>query len=197
MIRRTLAAFAAAACAAAFAGHAAAAPVKVGDAQFAERESLAGQTLTLNGAGMRKILFIKVYAAGLYVGHPGQNAQALVKDAGPRLVKLVLARDVDGKDFVKALDEGLADNLDEKALEALKTEVEALHAIMEKIGDVKEGDTVDFEYVPGQGTLVKLNGKTVGEAIAGKPLFDAVLSIWIGEKPIDGSLKESLLKKPQ
>ena len=43
--------------------------------------------------------------------------------------------------------------------------------------------------------LVKftLNGKPVGESIPGKALYDAVLSIWIGEKPIDDDLKPALL----
>jgi hypothetical protein len=65
---------------------------------------------------------------------------------------------------------------------------------MNKIGDVKEGDIVTFNYSPKDGTSVVLNGKTVGSSIGGKALYDAVLRIWLGEKPIDQDLKDAIFK---
>ena len=189
-LRNALFVLLSAACAAASAADG---DVRVADAVYGAHARVAEHALTLNGAGLRKIFFVKVYAAGLYVPAPSREAAPLLREAGPRLMRLTLQRNVDGADFVKALDEGLADNLSPEALAALKPDIEALHALMNAIGDVKEGDVVDFEWLPEAGTVVKVNGRAAGRAIAGKALYDAVLSIWIGEKPIDASLKAALL----
>ena len=54
---------------------------------------------------------------------------------------------------------------------------------MQTIGDVVEGDLIDFDYVPEKGTVILRNGKPVAEPIPGKALYDAVLAIWLGDKP--------------
>lgn len=66
---------------------------------------------------------------------------------------------------------------------------------MDKIGDVKKGDIVDFDFTKSRGTSVTVNGKLIGEKIGGQKLYEAVLKIWLGEKAIDNGLKAALLKK--
>jgi len=63
--------------------------------KFEPTVALGGQTLTLNGAGLRKRAIFKVYAAGLYVGKKSTDAAAIVNDKGPRRVSLRMLRDVD------------------------------------------------------------------------------------------------------
>ena len=63
---------------------------------------------------------------------------------------------------------------------------------MNRIGDVKEGDLVDFDF-SGKTTSVSVNGKLIADNIGGRKLFNSVLSIWLGQKAIDGKLKKSLL----
>lgn len=176
-----------------FACAAPAADLEVGIIRFPAGIEAAGKHLVLNGAGMRKILFIKVYAAGLYLEAPARDAKDVAAAAGPRRVRIGLLRDVSGEDFIEALEEGLEDNLTPEGKAAIADEIARLKTIMKLVGDVKEGDLVDFDYDPAAGTIVRLNGKPVGESIPGKALYDAVLSIWIGEKPIDDDLKPALL----
>lgn len=171
----------------------AASPVVVADAQYDASLTLGGKTLRLNGAALRKILFIKVYAAGLYLENPAKTADEAIAAAGPRRVRLTLLRDVSGSDFIEALEDGLNANLTPEKKSAISEETAALKTLMTAIGDVKEGDVVDFDYLPEEGTVVSRNGERVGAAIAGKPLYDAVLAIWLGDKPIDTSLKAGLL----
>lgn len=114
-------------------------------------------------------------------------------DAGPRRVRLGLLRDVSGADFIEALEDGLNANLTPEKKAAIAKELEALKALMKVIGDVKENDLVDFDYMPSLGTVVNRNGVPVGDPIPGKPLYDAVLAIWLGEKPIDERLKKGML----
>lgn len=170
-----------------------AAPVTIGSIEYAPELMLAGKKLLLNGAGLRKIVFFKVYGAGLYLGTKTTDPAVAMADAGPRRVRLGLLRDVSGADFIEALEDGLNANLTPEKKAAIANELEALKALMKAIGDVKENDLVDFDYMPSLGTVVNRNGEPVGDPIPGKPLYDAVLAIWLGEKPIDERLKKGML----
>lgn len=177
----------------AFGTAAAAEPIDVAGVRYEAAADVAGSQLVLNGAGLRKIVFFKVYAAGLYLPQPAASLAEAAAQDGPRRVRLTLLRNVSGSDFIEALDDGLKANLTPEGEAAIQKELTQLKAIMTEIGDVKEGDVVDFDFSPEAGTTVTRNGAPVGEAIPGKPLYDAVLAIWLGEKPIDGSLKKGLL----
>ena len=144
-------------------------------------------------AGLRKIVFFKVYAGGLYVSEPTTDATKVFSDEKARRVRLGLLRDVDGADFVEALEEGLNANLTPEKKAAIEKEVVTLKTVMQTIGDVVEGDLIDFDYVPEKGTVILRNGKPVAEPIPGKALYDAVLAIWLGDKPIDDTLKTGML----
>lgn len=169
------------------------ADIQVGDVTFAGSFPLAGKTLLLQGAGLRQIVFFKVYGAALYVEkHAASTADVFAADA-PRAVRLGLLRHVKGADFIEALESGLDANLTAEGKQAITNELNQLKDLMRAIGDVKEGDMVDFEYAPESGTTLRLNGKPVGPSIAGKALYDAVLAIWIGDRPIDDRLKNAMM----
>jgi hypothetical protein len=50
-----------------------------------------------------------------------------------------------------------------------------------------------LDWIPGTGTQAELNGKKVGEAVPDLAFYNAVLRIWIGDKPADSSLKPAML----
>ncbi len=168
------------------------ADVNVESIRYTDTTVVNNTTLKLNGAGLRKKVFFKVYAAGLYVADKAQTADGILSQTGAMRVRLGLLRDVSAKSFVSALEDGLKDNSDEATRHAIAPEIAKLIEAMNKIGDVKEGDLVDFDY-SGKTTSVSVNGKEIANDIGGKELFNAVLRIWIGEKAIDGKLKKSLL----
>lgn len=169
------------------------ADIKVGDVTFTGSIPLAGKTLLLQGAGLRQIVFFKVYGAALYVEkHAASTADVFAADT-PRAVRLGLLRHVKGADFIEALESGLDANLTPEGKKAITNELNQLKDLMRAIGDVKEGDMVDFEYAPATGTTLRLNGKPVGSSIAGKALYDAVLAIWLGKRPIDERLKSAMM----
>ena len=53
-----------------------------------DKTRVANAELTLNGAGLRKRAFFKVYAMGLYVPQKNTSAQALVEQPGPKRVAI-------------------------------------------------------------------------------------------------------------
>lgn len=169
------------------------APVTIGDITYDLKAEVAGSPLQLNGAGLRKIVFFKVYAGGLYLTTPTEDPQAIFADEKARRVRLGLLRDVDGADFIEALEDGLNANLTPEKKAAIEKEIATLKSVMTQIGDVKTGDKIDFDYVPGTGTVILRNDTPVADAIPGKALYDAVLAIWLGDNAIDDTLKEGML----
>ena len=161
---------------------------------YAPTTEVAGDSLTLNGAALRKKLFFKVYAAGLYVKTPTQDVNAVMNETGAARVRLGLLRDVSGESFIEALDDGLKANLTPEKEQAVAKELDELRTLMKQIGDVKVNDLIDFDYVPNKGTMVSLNGKPVGQTIGGgRALYNAVLAIWLGDKTIDNTLKSGMM----
>ena len=103
-------------------------PVAIGDIHYDTACEVAGTPLKLNGAGLRKIVFFKVYAGGLYVSEPTTDATKVFSDEKARRVRLGLLRDVDGADFVEALEEGLNANLTPEKKAAIEKELSGLLA---------------------------------------------------------------------
>jgi hypothetical protein len=167
--------------------------VEVEGQKFEPTVALGGQTLSLNGVGLRKRAIFKVYVAGLYAGQKTSNAAAIVNDKGARRVSLRMVRDVEAQSFIDSFNEGLKNNTPEAQLAALKPQVDALVGTLKSIGEAKKGDAINFDYTPDGGTRITVNGQPKGNPIPGADFFGAVLRIWLGDKPADEALKKGML----
>lgn len=160
---------------------------------YAPSVKVAGQQLILNGNGIRKKLFFKVYTLGLYVSKKGNSTDELVQMAGPKLVEIRMLRNVDAKTFVEALHEGLEDNNSDDVLKTLKPQINKLEWMMIQTAKAKSGDIIKFIFNPANGTEVSLNGKALGTIDGGATFYSAILNIWLGRDPVDRGLKIDIL----
>jgi hypothetical protein len=64
---------------------------------------------------------------------------------------------------------------------------------MGAIGSAKSGSVITLDYVPDAGMQVTLNGVPKGEPIGGEDFYRGLLKIWLGDDPVDKSLKKALL----
>lgn len=167
--------------------------VDIEGVKFEPTMQVGGQSLVLNGAGIRTRAFFKVYAAGLYVPEKSSNPATLLAQKGPRRVSIGMLRSVDADTFAEALNDGLKNNLPEPQLAALKSQIDALNATLKSLGEAKKGDSILFEFTPETGTRIVVNGQAKGAAMPGDEFFAAVLRVWIGDKPADGGLKKGML----
>lgn len=168
-------------------------PAELEGVKLAPSITVASAPLVLNGAGLRTRAFFKVYVAALYTPQKSTDAAALLAQKGPRRVALTLLREVDADTFAGALNDGLRDNHTEAQLTALKPQIDALNAALKSGGAAKKGDVIHLDFDPASGTRVTVNGQPRGNPIAGDGFFDALLRIWLGERPVDASLKKGLL----
>lgn len=169
------------------------AATEVRGVKFTDTLQAAQQSLKLNGAGVRVKIIIDLYAAGLYVAKTDTNAPAVIGQPGAKVMKIVLLRDLTGEDFADATVKGFKANNSEADVIKFQGKLEEIKALMLDFGPVKKGTVIQIDFVPGEGTHVLLDGKRRGPEISGDDFQQAVLRIWLGPKPVDSDLKQSLL----
>lgn len=147
--------------------------------------------LQLNGAGLRTKVFVKVYLGALYVTQKSNTPAVLLDAATPRRMSMRMLRDIDSDTLYGALRDGLKDNNSEAELAALKAPTEQFADLMKKIGTARNGDTVALDFT-GEGVGVSFNGESRGKVSSGA-FAKALLKVWLGENPVDGTLKKALL----
>lgn len=161
--------------------------------RFDERAHLASHELQLNGLGVRAAYIFKAFVAALYVPQKtGEPRQILEPDA-PRRLQLRMLMGVDSGEIKKALVRGIQKNSSDAEWAALQARAEAFSRTIDSIGAVRKGDTINLDYLPGQGLLLAVNEVQRGPAIAGADFYQALLGIFVGPHPVDTRLKKGLL----
>ena len=166
---------------------------EVAGVKIDETARVAGAELKLNGAGLRTKAIFKVYAMGLYLQEKQTAPASVIAAPGPKRVHLQMLRDVDADDFSEALAEGLKDNHTEAEMKAFAPRISMLTGIINEIKEAKTGLSIDLDWLPGAGTQVVIGGQPKGKPIAGEDFYRALLRIWLGDNPVSGGLKKSLL----
>jgi hypothetical protein len=151
----------------------------------------AASPLRLNGAGVRRKLFVPVYAIGLYLPAPTRDPARVLAVDGPRLVHMhFLHGEVAREKLVAAWEEGFAANHDAAALAALQERIARFNGLFDTL---HRGDTVVLAFDPRAGaTQVTINGQVRG-AIPGADFAAGLLRVWLGPAPVSEDLKAALL----
>ena len=149
-----------------------------------------GATLQLNGAGIRKKLFMDIYIAQLYMEKPSTAVSEVLADKGRKRIVMHFLYSEVGKDkLVEVWNDGFKDNNSAGDLAKLQERINQFNGFFV---DVKKNDVIILDYNPATGTTVTIKGQEKG-VIAGGDFNEALLKIWLGEKPADGDLKNKLL----
>ncbi len=164
--------------------------LEVEGVELPDKVTVAGETLVLNGAGVRSRFFFDIYVGALYLSQPAGDAEAVLAMAGPKRVMMhFLYDEIEREQLVEAWNDGFRSNLSDRERAGLGNELEQFNALFET---VHEGDRVVLDYVPGEGTHVSLNGERQG-TVEGEEFARAWLRIFIGDEPEDSSLKRGML----
>jgi len=163
---------------------------EVGGVKLADKATVGGQELVLNGAGIRTRAIFKVYVAALYLPAKATTLDAALAKA-PRRIQLNLLRNLSADTLSGALTDGLKEANSPAEFDAIKAETAQMATIMKGFGDVKESDVVTLDFVDGA-TKVGLNG-TAKDSIAGDTFNRALTRIWIGDKAVQDDLRRALL----
>lgn len=150
-----------------------------------------GQRLTLNGMGVREatVFNVNVYVAGLYVeGDRSRTASDLLDTAKRKRLVLHFVRDVDGSDITEAFTTGFRATAGSN-FSSMRANINRLNGWM---GDMAEGEVMQFTYIPGTGLQVGVKGRNKG-TIEGDDFARMFFDIWLGSSPPNRGLKTGLL----
>jgi len=165
---------------------------EVAGVALTETVSVGGQTLVLNGAGLRSKFFFRIYVGSLYVPQKVGDLAGVLAN-GPRRIQLNVMRNLTPDQLVDAVVNGMNDNNSPAEMAAVGVPLEELLGIMKRFKDVqvKKNDVLTIDYIDGS-TTVALNGE-VGGVIPGEAFNRALTRIWLGDKPTQGGLKKAML----
>ena len=169
------------------------ATTEVSGVKFDDSVSVAGKDLKLNGAGLRTKMIFKVYALGLYLPEKKTAVADILAVQGPRRVSIVMMRELSSEDFGEAFMKGLNANSDKNERTKILPQTMKFGEIFAQIKTLKKGDALTMDWLPGEGTQCMLNGKKIGEVMPDVAFYNAILRIWLGDHPVDSSLKPALL----
>ncbi len=150
-----------------------------------------GQTLVLNGQGLREKLWVDVYVGSLYLPSKSSDVAEILSRPGPWRVQLdFIYKEVSQEQLLEGWREGFENNQSVATLEKLRPRIEQFYASFGESAVAR--DRYVFEYVPTIGTRITKNDQPIG-AIAGEDFANALLEIWLGNKPADKGLKRGML----
>ena len=149
-----------------------------------------GDTLTLNGAGVREKWFIDLYTAGLYVKTTTSNATTLIDCNCLQAFKIVFVSSlITTKKFNDAIDEVFI-----KSTQGNTTHIDKRIAQFKKsLGlGLTSGDELFLVYEPNVGLKVYRN-KKYKDTIVGMDFKKEIMKLWVGPYSVSEDLKEAVL----
>lgn len=159
---------------------------------FADEVEIGSKRLQLNGAGLRKRFFFKVYVVGLYLTSPAGTATEALAADGPKRVRIVTMREVAAEKFAGALMDGVRANQTPEGYARIEARVLDLRSRILAKGSAAEGTEIVLDLLPEAGTMMRVNGAPLGDPIPGPDFQRALLSVWLGHEPVDRGLRDAL-----
>ena len=172
-----------------------AATVTLADVKYADSVKVQDAALLLNGAGIRYKAVFKVYTAGLYLEQKAGTPQDVFALPGNKRLSITMLREIDSGELGKLFSRGMEDNMDRASFSKLIPGVLRMSQIFSDHKKLEAGDTFTIDWVPGKGTIITVKGVVQGEPFKEPAFFNALLGIWLGNKPADWKLKDALLGK--
>lgn len=164
--------------------------LEIGGAILPDTLTAGQQELVLNGAGLRKKFFVKVYAGGLYLTEKSGDADAIIAADAPMAIRMHFIYDgVSPEKLIDAWNEGFT--------AATGGDTAPIQAGIDKFNgffteEAKAGDTYDIIYSPEQGVRLYQGDRLKG-VIPGLEFKQALFGIWLGEEPADDGLKDGMV----
>jgi len=164
----------------------------ISDINIPETTSHSDQStkLRLNGAGIRTKFIFDIYIGSLYLEKKCTTSKAVYQLPGEKRVSMYfLYNEVSRDKLVSGWIEGFKNNHSPAQFKQLEPTLTKFNSFFKT---VKKNDVINFNFIPTTGTLVYINKNKVG-TIEDDDFFNALLKVWLGDKPADTRLKNAML----
>lgn len=170
---------------------AAAQAATLGGATLPDNYMADGQTLVLNGVGLRTLTIfrVKVYIAGLYLQRPSHDAQQILASPGPKVVVLKFLHSGSKEQIEKQFREGEEKNCGDGS--CAKSDQADFEKLVAAAPAVEVGDTSTYIFTPKR-VRVLANNRVIGD-FANADLSYHLLAGFIGARPPSEDLRDHML----
>ena len=163
----------------------------VSGVQVADSVTLDSQILPLNGAGVRSKFFMDLYVGSLYVPTVLNNTAAVI-NAPIAVIRLnITSSMITSEKMRDAIIEGFEHATADNTVD-IQPQIDAFMALFNE--QIKAGDQFTLVANKTRGVTAYKNGQEQA-TIEGEMFRQALLKIWLGDKPAQSSLKEAMLGK--
>lgn len=147
-------------------------------------------SLRLQGIALAQELRSDYYIGAIYLPEWSPDlAQAASETVPKRMSMKVLADRMSAREFQRHWKERIALN---NARLVWQPQGERILKLANSLRDnLQRGDRIDFDFVPGQGTSVRLNGQLL-ITISGDGFYPLLLSAWLGDIPPTKAFQSAL-----
>lgn len=155
---------------------------------FDETETVEQQKLLLNGASSSNILSSKATVVGFYVQQKQNTVDALIRQKGAKRIRLIALKDISSKDLGTVLMDRIRQNAtDDEKIENIM-QIAQVGMVFAAMQQLSKGDISTVDYLPAkQHTEFRINGKLIGDPIAGEAFFPMFMKVWIGPRTRAGT----------
>lgn len=161
----------------------------VADVNVADQVMFAEQTLVLNGAGVRSKFFMDLYVGSLYLPVKASQLDSVLEQP-IAVIQLTITSGMITSDKMRgAIEEGF-DAATDNNIGSIKSDIQDFTQLF--ADEIVEGDQFTFVTQKGKGVTSIKNGQVQGN-IAGEAFRQALLKIWLGDRPAQHSLKQDML----
>ena len=165
--------------------------VEILGVKFPTEKTIEGKTLKLNGVSyLKKLVFVKVYAVGLYLENPTQDPKEVIES---EQVKYMLTHYLTSKATAKKISEGFVELMEQgnpkDLVDANRADIDTYASWLD--ADMKPGLTSESVYVPGKGITLTYQGQVKG-TIPGNTFAQMYYRYNVGENA-DKKIREGLL----
>jgi endonuclease YncB( thermonuclease family) len=150
-----------------------------------------GDTLRLNGAGLREVSFldISVYVAALYLSAPSHDPAAIMSMPGPKVIALHFLHAATKAQVETQFRHGEEVNCG--AGQCSKSDLPDFEQLIASLPALAVGDTLTYTYEP-QRVRVEVNKRLIGD-YGSADLSAQLLRAFIGPHPPSEEVKRGLL----
>ena len=150
-----------------------------------------GDSLALNGAGIRSKFVFDLYVAGLYLKNKSSNAAAIIKSSDPMAIRLhIISGKITSEKMSKATREGFEKSTG-KNTSGISSEIDQFIGAFSD--PIKEGDV--FEFVSTADGVNVTKNDSDKATIVSDEFKQALFGIWLSDHPVQSKLKNGMLGK--
>lgn len=150
----------------------------------------AGNTMHLNGSGVRKKAFIKLYVGSLYLTEKSSDATKIIAEDSPMAIRLNIKSSLISPKRMKAATLEGFEKSTEGNIKPIKQEIDTMLATFDE--GIDSSDSYTLVYIPTTGVNIVRNGKKL-TTIKSIEFKKALFGIWLSDNPVQANLKKQML----